>query len=773
MSDQVRDMRWDAKEAVGAAERYAEGVIDDTEKPALGEVGSIALSFNYMIRPFNPDDLVRSHGKGVRLYQEMAREPYIKAALLQKKGAVLSVPWDVIPASGSLRDAMIAEFVKWNFTTGIKGGLNRCLFAAMDCLNCGYSVAEIVWKIAEKGPYKGRFYIERIKSKDPYYYYFNYLDQYGNLEPNGLQVLGPEGRVPLPIDKFLIISYMMLYENHFGNSDLRAAYRAYWIKDTAWKLRGIYMERFSGNHLKGTYGPNDNAGKEKLLRIFQSFQQSTGLVLPRGLDVEVMNLATASQSEYERAIADLNKEICVGLLGETLTVDQGQKNSSSYALGQIHKDVTDIFVLFLDLMLTVDINEQLVRRLVDANYADVDAYPCWRWEGREGFDAFTYSQALNQLAAAGLKVPTSYIYKRFRIPPPRRGEAVLEKEVTPASPSPQKFAEDAQKGPRQNSGYWRPLTRFEKFAEIPRVDRRLKSLEDASIAASRKAYEQIFDGIAGQVQKKDILGRRDYDAAARIIVNPGPLKEPLFQAMLAASMAGRADAVTETQNQGFEFGHLRKFKEIIFDMAVLAAPLTPEEAVKHFSGKVPMTKEEWEALQERLRGEAFFAAGLEKTAIEKDVKPLIFDALKNGISLREFRHGLDELQVKYATPVYGREGTVGEKVLDYHAETVYRTNLMDAYNKGKRVIYDDKQLRPWFPAYQYSAIMDSRTCPMCRALDGFIALATDPIWDKIWPPNHFNDRCTVVSINKYDFHRDMLSPPPTVEPAEGFGGKER
>jgi len=59
---------------------------------------------------------------------------------------------------------------------------------------------------------------------------------------------------------------------------------------------------------------------------------------------------------------------------------------------------------------------------------------------------------------------------------------------------------------------------------------------------------------------------------------------------------------------------------------------------------------------------------------------------------------------------------------------------------------------------------------ICAGLDGKIYLADDPIWDTIWPPNHFSCRSTVVTVNKYDFNRDMISEPPGGKPAPGFGG---
>lgn len=774
--------------------RALEGIIKFAEavgiiKPPLGEIGSTAsqLLSKWDIKAYNPDDLVRSKAAGLRIYQDMLREPYIKAALMQKKANLLSVPWEIQPASNDARDVEIAAFVKWNLRTNIKGSFNRDLYEALDALDNGFSVSEKVFGICEKGPYKGKIVYETIKSKDPYYFDFA-LDDFGNIKHDGLicsETADGKSDVKLPVDKFFIFSYAMRYENPYGNSDLRAVYRAYWIKDTAWKLRSIYMERFAGNHLKGTYPRNDEKAKEKLLEIFRTWQQETGIALPEGVDIEVIKLAASSDSEYARAISDLNKEMLIGVLGETLTVDEGQKTGAR-SMGEIHQDVAELFVFFLDIILTADVNEQIVQPLVDYNFADVVNYPRWQFDPRQSFRYLEFAKALQTLQGLGVKLTEEYVRKVYKIPLPGNNETVLIPAAAPAKdpekPTPgerketeidlrdkkDKFAEGQSTS--KGDGYRRELNRFEKFAEIPRVDRRLRMLLEKSKEKSGPLYMGIFDSVLEQVRDRKIFDTGDIEEAARIVIKPTRLKAHLFKSFLAADMMARADVVTETQNQGFEFKGISKFAEVEFDWRVLEDPLTPEQAVKYFSGKVPMTKEAFGALTDRLGKNAFYVAGLEKLNIEKDVKLLLMDALKNGMSQKEFEFKLSEKAIKYATPVYGREGTVGEKMLDYHAETVFRNNMMSSYNEGRREMYADPDVKEFFPAFIYSAIMDGRETDICAELDGNVYMADDPVVQTYWPPNHNLCRSTFVSINKYDFTRDMLSEKPRRSPAEGFGG---
>lgn len=832
--------------------------------PPSGETATISSALGGLgITSYNPDLLVQSKG-GLDVYRKMVADPHVKAALQQKKSALLAVPWDIVPSGNTDADLDIADFVRWNLTEFLVDSFSTDLMEFLYALDDGFSISEKVWKVVDEGPWKGKWAYSQFKSKDPKNYKFK-LDNYGNILPDGLvneDAKSSAGK-DLSIEKFFLFSYQKRYENPYGQSDLRAAYRAFWIKDVAWKLRSIYMERYSGNFLKGKYKPGDTKGQAKLLEIFRSWSQETGVALPDGIDIEVIQLATSSGSEFDKAITAAAKEIIIGILGASLTVDEGQKTGAR-ALGDVHMEVAKLFILSLDITLTSEINKQIIRPLVDFNFPGVVNYPKFAFDARSEITA----NDIKTLKDAGIPIPDEWVYRKLKIPAPTDEEApttqlfkyhidagaisrneirerlgleplkgdYFEQPIDPASLSPQgeqafsdimamarsgvlKFQDQvrispallatgvitlneaaavdpksfsssrpvprvtslqeppepvqAAPPPDGTDRYYRPLNEFERFAEIPRVDNKLRLIEETSVNASRPAYEDIKEQVFTTVEKQDMLTGDPDQAkvdATRLTVNVGKLRDVLFKTTLTSDLDGRADQVTEMVNQGMDLGKFMEYTQGVWRFQ--DELLTPKEALKAFASRVPLTKDAFDALVESKKASAFSIAGLEKKNIEKDVQPLIIEAINTGMDLSQFQFRLDQLFIKYINPAYGQVGAQGETILDYHTETVFRNAIMQSYNTGKEDLRADTELLEAFPASIYSAIMDQDTSKICRDLDTKVFLVDDPQWQPYKPQNHHRCRSTTIAINKFDFNPDMLSgaPPSSVVLPAGFGG---
>jgi len=201
-----------------------------------------------------------------------------------------------------------------------------------------------------------------------------------------------------------------------------------------------------------------------------------------------------------------------------------------------------------------------------------------------------------------------------------------------------------------------------------------------------------------------------------------------------------------------------EFRDDVLD--VIPEPLSFEEAEKLFLMRVPMTKEEWEELEAKLRFRAFTVARLTELDAINAIREKLIKVLQEGKTLRQFweEGGKDELLKRAG---FHRSNP-------WYWETVFRTNIQTAYNAGRAY-----QFRKVKPAYlEFVGITDARQTRICRARSGVIRPADDPWWSSNWPPLHFNCRSTVRAIHKEEFEALGLSVTrnlPSEPPAKGFG----
>ena len=362
---------------------------------------------------YNPDDLVRAKGKGVKVYQDMARDPYVKAALWYKKSAVLAMPWRIQPASQAIEDGRVAQFVDFAFKH-MEHPFGHFIENALDALDIGYSLCEQVWGTVPFEPWAGKWAIQRLAGKDPYVYEFT-LDDFERVKA----ISSSWTNTRFPLEKFFLFSWCPRYDNPYGTSDLRSAYRAFFIKDAVWKFRALYLEKFGMPPLIGKY-PNGTSKEKRdaLLKVMKTIQHETAITIPDNLSISALEIATLSrQTEYERAIADLNKEILVGILGSFMPVEEGKK-SGGRAASRESRLVIELFIHRLATALAEEINRQLVSRLSWFNFSS-PVPPTFAFDVRDRdqmmLDIEIDDALKNKL---GVRLNDEELYKRYnRLPP--------------------------------------------------------------------------------------------------------------------------------------------------------------------------------------------------------------------------------------------------------------------------------------------------------------------------------------------------------------------
>lgn len=210
----------------------------------------------------------------------------------------------------------------------------------------------------------------------------------------------------------------------------------------------------------------------------------------------------------------------------------------------------------------------------------------------------------------------------------------------------------------------------------------------------------------------------------------------LADAMMASDLLGRYHVVLEAEEAGFEPVGAREFKEAISGIGTEISDdaLPPADALDFFRRKQVLLKANFEALAEEYRPRAFTIAHVEQLDLLQGAKGLLQQFIEDDRGLEEFRAALGAM--------FNRAGV--SQLNPGHVETVYRTNMATAYNAGRWKMLSDPEIQEFFPLVEYHAILDDRTRPTHRAMDGTRLPQNHPWWAIHWPPNGWNCRCQAL-----------------------------
>ena len=167
-----------------------------------------------------------------------------------------------------------------------------------------------------------------------------------------------------------------------------------------------------------------------------------------------------------------------------------------------------------------------------------------------------------------------------------------------------------------------------------------------------------------------------------------------------------------------------------------------EEAINSFASRIPALESLVRFLDPLYRNRAFWVAGVESLRTITQIKELLIKKMAGDISLPDMTKEIEALT---------RFGS-------YRIETIWRTNLQTAFGAGIWGMATDPETEGLFPYFEYDALTgDPATRKTHATMDGFIAQAKDPIWDRIWIPNGFSCRCSVRPVTRSEaFSRGLI-----------------
>jgi len=282
----------------------------------------------------------------------------------------------------------------------------------------------------------------------------------------------------------------------------------------------------------------------------------------------------------------------------------------------------------------------------------------------------------------------------------------------------------------------------------------------ASARAAVPWMNALATAVEGQTRPIIIFGQLT-NARERFDLHPWSraLERQLLHGLMLGSLDSNFERLEQTVISPASFASktepLPKFADMRFD-----------EAQRQFKAKKILPRAEYERLVGIARRRAFSVAGEVANQMLASVHAELSKQILKGADLRTFKENL-LARVKSAGFVPGDADTVLGTSAS-HAETVFRTNVMEAYNGGRaKEMLQPEALRTQ-PLWQISGVSDDRTRDPHRTAQGKVLEASDPFWQSAYPPFGFNCRCRVVSRTRKPGFSISLGSSITGLPDDGF-----
>jgi phage gp29-like protein len=358
-------------------------------------------------------------GAYLELAEEM-EEKYLHyaAQLATRKRAVSGIAAQIIPASDLRRDRQIAKFVEQVLPL-----VQEAAFDILDSLGKGFSATEILWNTEG-----ANWFPERLEVRDPRWFQFAKADGRtlrlkDDQHPDGL---------PLPAGKFILHQSTAKTGLPIRGGLARAASWAFLFQNFALRDWVTFIETFGKPLRLGRYEGNvaTPADIDKLMEAVQSLGTDAAAILPKSMLIEFPEVqgARGDNQLWRLLLEYLDRQVSKLVLGQTLTADTGESGGGSYALGGVHNEVRMDILADDALRFSETINRDLIRPLVDLNFAGVTGYPRYALRVEEAEDMTALIGIVEKAVGMGQPISMKWFSEKFGIPLAQAGEEILERQ---------------------------------------------------------------------------------------------------------------------------------------------------------------------------------------------------------------------------------------------------------------------------------------------------------------------------------------------------------
>lgn len=607
----------------------------------------------------------------VEIVEEMRRgDGTVKSVLNALKAPILGAEKVIEPASDDEKDLNIAEEVEEQLENMRGRSFSAFLKEALTCLEFGHAAFEKIFKIIDGkvilidlAP-RIQSSIQNWKTKDdtPGITQISRNDEGNSLE------------LSIPMKKLFVLSYDKEGDDITGQSVLRAAYKHWMMKNTAYKVQAIGIERQAIGIPVGKYPSGAGSAEieefQALLKNIRANQQQY-LCIAEGYEFEIV---TPNGNPMGSTVKDFidhhDRHILLSVLAVFL--DLGSSSTGSFALS---RDQSSFFLKHVEQFIKYvaeQITEQIVKDIVDYNYPGYGKYPKFKFTSLGEIDFSEMSEVIERLTNTGYISPNEendmeFIRKMFKLPKKEEPTSEEGKRMEEKEEEPVNNQEDLAE--KKKPEFWRELTEPEKRVDFvllqERYDTLEKDLEDELASIVATGLE------SGSIRIKNLLKSGAIGAlSALTFMNRAKLKASIKKAMTLAYEVGKKTASSELN---------------------VDRPSTPSKEAAIISYEADNYANQ---IADNLEGQAKEVA---KNGYANDVAIAII--------LNKMLMGIKDTATNQISNISG---------------TVVGQNI----NKGRRLIFGNNS--GLISGYQRSEILDSKTCYMCMSLDKRIVVIDDP-----------------------------------------------
>lgn len=291
-------------------------------RPILEEVSAEETQAGDWLQP--RDEVLKAHGSGdLAIYERLLTHHQVYPTFQQARSEIIARETRVDPGDDRPESKLAAEDL-WRQMQRV--GWDQLSFRMLAGRITGFSVAEPMYAIEEG---TDRVLLTSVPVRR--------ASRFGFGPDRRLRMRGKGRAVDLPDKKFWVFrSAADDDDDPYGFALGQVLYWLVWFEQNAGKFWLIFLERFANPTPKATVpAGTKEEDRNKLLDMLSRITSGGRIVVPRGVDVELIQAVRSSGGDFEAFKRSINESISKVILLQTMTTDQG----SSYSQSQVHHRV--------------------------------------------------------------------------------------------------------------------------------------------------------------------------------------------------------------------------------------------------------------------------------------------------------------------------------------------------------------------------------------------------------------------------------------------------